>query len=167
MKEKELNKKIQVTLNKLISDEWFAGQLYRNFVMIVKPEQRSVIHDQMLDIASDEINDHYKKLVTYAITNGYDVPASYSEIHKLADKDDVKLFEKTQRNKDAKFYVKLGIESEKRAIEAYEEALKEKDVSSDVELEMILKNNYYDEVDHLEKLNFILSSIDAMEKFPG
>ena len=83
------------------------------------------------------------------------------------DKDDIKLFEKTQRNKDAKFYVKLGIESEKRAIETYEKALKEKDVSSDVELEMILKNNYYDEVEHLEKLNFILSSIDAMEKFPG
>lgn len=167
MKEKELNKKIQATLNKLISDEWFAGQIYRNFVMIVDPKQRQAIHDEMLDVASDEINDHYKKLVEYAISNGYDVPASYSEIKKFADSDDVKLFEKTARNKDAKYYVKLGIDSEKRAIEAYEEALNTKDVLADVELEMILKNNYYDEIDHLSKFEFTLNSLVAMDNFPS
>ena len=167
MKEKELNKKVQATLNKLISDEWFAGQIYRNFVMIVDPKQRQAIHDEMLDVASDEINDHYKKLVEYAISNGYDVPASYLEIKKFADSADVKLFEKTIRNKDAKYYVKLGIDSEKRAIEAYEEALNAKEVLADVELEMILKNNYYDELDHLSKFEFMLNSLVAMDNFPS
>lgn len=62
--------------------------------MVVKAEDRAVIHDEMLETASDEINDHYNKLVVFALTNGYNIPATYNEMKKFADDEDVKLFEK-------------------------------------------------------------------------
>ena len=54
-------------LNKLISDEWFAGNIYKQFAILVKPEQRNAIFDTMVDVADDELNDHYKSLVEFAL----------------------------------------------------------------------------------------------------
>lgn len=163
---KELNKRIQAALNKLISDEWFAGQIYRNFAMVVKAEDRAVIHDEMLETASDEINDHYNKLVVFALTNGYNIPATYNEMKKFADDEDIKLFEKGQKNKDAGYYLKISIDAEERAIETYEKFLQDKEVIANVDMQMILKNNYYDEIEHLNTFKFSLTQYDAMKQFP-
>lgn len=43
MEKNKLDKKIQSALDKLISDEWFAGQTYKQFVLLVDDADRSKI----------------------------------------------------------------------------------------------------------------------------
>lgn len=161
----EKNAKVQKALNKLIADEWFAGNVYRMFAIAVNGEHRDAIVGQLLSVASDELNDHYKSLVDYALQNGYSVPATYSEMKKLADKADVKLFENAKKSADALWYVDEAIESEKRAIAAYEEYVDDYEYTKIPELFMILQNNYYDEQQHLKDFSFTKSMIEASEKF--
>ena len=166
MKNQELNKNIQSALNKLIADEWFAGQIYKNFAMLVDSQERNLIYDDMMNTASDEINDHYAKLVKFALENDYIIPASYTDMKKFADAEDIKLFEKSQKNKTADYYLKEGIDAEIRAIETYEKFLHDKKVTENVDFHMILQNNYYDEIEHLNTFKFSMSSYEAMKKFP-
>ena len=165
-KEKTLEEKdIQKMLNKLISDEWFAGNIYKQFAILVKPEQRNAIFDTMVDVADDELNDHYKSLVEFALQNGYSVPTTYSEMKKFADKEDIKLFENCRKGEDAIWYVGKGIEAENRAIKTYEEYVDQDWLNKYPELQMIVKNNYYDEVEHLNTFEFMMDSFEAMNKF--
>lgn len=166
MKNPELNKNIQSALNKLITDEWFAGQIYKNFAMLVDSQERNLIYDDMMNTASDEINDHYAKLVRFALENGYAIPVIYADMKKYADAEDIKLFEKVQKNKNAEYYLKISIDAEIRAIETYEKFLHDKKVTEDISFQMIIQNNYYDEIEHLNTFKFSLSSYEAMEKFP-
>ena len=73
----------------------------------------------MLDISSDELNDHLKSIIDFALANGFSVPASYNEMKKFADKEDVKLFENCKKNENALFYIDKGIDAENRAIKTY------------------------------------------------
>lgn len=159
------DKNIKKMLNKLISDEWFAGNIYKQFAILVKPEQRDAIFQPMIDVANDELNDHYKNLVEFALQNGYSIPTTYNEMKKFADKDDIKLFENCKKGEDAIQYVEQGIKAEDRAIKIYEEYVDQDWLNKDPELQMIVRNNYYDEVDHLNKFKFMLDSFEAMNKF--
>ena len=154
-------------LDKLISDEWFAGNIYKQFVMLVSKEQRNAIKEPMLDVANDELNDHYESLVEFALQNGYSIPTTYNEMKKHADKPDVKLFEECKKNEDAIFYIKHGIESEKRAIETYEQYVDVDWLNLVPELQLIVKNNFYDEIEHLNTFEFMKTSIEAMQRFPA
>lgn len=157
--------KIQAALNKLISDEWFAGQMYKQFALAVKEDERSQIAQQMIDTAIDELTDHIKNLIDFALSNGYDVPTTYNAMKKFADKDDVKLFEDAKQNQPALYYVKKAIESENRAIEAYQKYVDDYAFAHDFQdLKIILQGNYFDEIDHLNNFEFIEKSLDAMEK---
>lgn len=66
MKNKDIDKDVQALLDKLISDEWFAGHIYKQFVLLVDNEQRYQIEEQLLDTANDEIDDHMMSLVQFA-----------------------------------------------------------------------------------------------------
>lgn len=162
-----LEKEAQKMLDKLISDEWFAGNIYKQFVMLVAPEDRNAIAEPMLDVANDELDDHYRSLVEFALQNGYSVPTTYSEMKKCADKDDVKLFENCKKGQDALFYINNGIEAEKRAIETYEKYVDVDWLNLIPELQLIVKNNFYDEVEHLKTFEFMNTSIEAMRQFPA
>lgn len=59
----------------------------------------------------------------FAKQNQYDVPSTYSEMKKYADKADVKLFENCKKGKDALFYLDEAAKSEERAIQAYEKCM--------------------------------------------
>ena len=164
-KEKTLEEKdIQKMLNKLISDEWFAGNIYKQFAILVKPEQRNAIFDTMVDVANDELNDHYKSLVEFALQNEYSIPTTYNEMKKFADKDDVKLFENCKKGEDAIWYVGKGIEAEDRAIKIYEEYVDQDWLNKVPELQMTVKNNYYDEIEHLNTFEFMMDSFEAMKQ---
>ena len=161
----ENKKNIQKMLNKLISDEWFAGHIYKQFILLVKADGRNAISEPMHDVATDEIDDHFKNLVEFALLNGYSVPVTYSEMKKFADKDDVKLFENCKKDEDAIWYVQKGIESEKRAIDAYDEYVDENWLNDFPELQIIIRNNFYDEIEHLNTFKFMLESFEAMKNF--
>lgn len=115
----------------------------------------------MLETANDELNDHYASLVAFAEQNGYDVPSTYDEMKKHADKDDVKLFESCKKGQDSLFYLGEGVKSEERAIEIYEKYVNDDHLSIEPNLEVVIKNNYYDEQQHLEDFNFAIESIQA------
>ena len=103
-----------------------------------------------------------KSMLDFALAYGYDIPSTFSEFKKYADKEDVKLFESFKKGKDSAHYLALAIEAEQRAIKSYEEVLEGIDeLAILTELQAILKNNYYDEVEHLESFNFLKYTIDA------
>lgn len=164
-KDDKKDKKVQDALYKLISDEWFAGNVYKQFVVLASVESRQQIEQLMLETSDDELDDHYASLVAFAKQNGYDVPSTYSEMKKYADKGDVKLFESCKKNQDALFYLNEGIKSEERAIETYEKYIDNDDMKCEPQLEVIIKNNYYDEQQHLEDFRFAIESIESFIKY--
>lgn len=164
--EKTKDKDVQNAIMKLASDEWFAGNIYKQFVLLVKNEDRNQIAEQMLDIAEDELDDHLKSIIDFALANGFDVPSTYAEMKKHADKDDIKLFESCKKGQDALFYIQKGIEAEKRAIETYQKLVDDYDFAYDFQdFKMIVQNNYYDEVSHLETLSFMKDQLEAAQQF--
>ena len=166
MEDKTLDKNIQAAVNKLVSDEWFAGQIYKQFVLLVKDEDRSKTAEEMLDISRDELDDHLRSLIEFGQSYGFSIPSTYSEMKKFADKEDVKLFENCKKNEDALFYIQKGIEAEQRAIETYQKYIDDYSFAHDFQdLKLIVSNNYYDEIEHLKKLKFMKDSIEAIEKF--
>lgn len=165
-KKQQLDKDVQAAIDKLVSDEWFAGQMYKQFVLLVKEEDRSKIAGEMLEIADDELDDHLRSIIEFALSYGFSVPSTYSEMKKLADKEDVKTFESCKKGQDALFYIQKGIEAEKRAIETYQKYVDDYEFSHFFQdFKLIVQNNYYDEIDHLNKLEFMKSSIEAIQKF--
>ena len=166
MDKKTLDKEVQAAINKLISDEWFAGQTYRQFILLVKDDDRSKIAGEMIEVANDEIDDHLRSLIEFALSYGFSVPSTYNEMKKLADKEDVKLFEDCKKDQDAKFYINKAIEAEKRAIDTYQKYADDYEFAHDFQdFKLIVQNNYYDEIDHLEKFEFMDESLEAAEKF--
>lgn len=166
MDKKTLDKEVQAAINKLISDEWFAGQTYRQFILLVKDDDRSKIAGEMIEVANDEIDDHLRSLIEFALSYGFSVPSTYNEMKKLADKEDVKLFEDCKKDQDAKFYINKAIEAEKRAIDTYQKYVDDYEFAHDFQdFKLIVQNNYYDEIDHLEKFEFMNESLEAAEKF--
>lgn len=79
--------------------------MYKQFVLLVSPEDRSKIAGEMLEIAKDELDDHLKSIIEFALSYGFSVPSTYNEMKKLADKEDIKLFENCKKNEDALFYI--------------------------------------------------------------
>lgn len=104
-KKQQLDKDVQAAIDKLVSDEWFAGQMYTQFVLLVKEEDRSKIAGEMLEIADDELDDHLRSIIEFALSYRFSVPSTYSEMKKLADKEDVKTFENCKKGQDALFYI--------------------------------------------------------------
>ena len=103
-----------------------------------------------------------KNMINFALAYGYDIPSTFAEFKKYADKEDVKLFENFKKGKDAAHYLKLSLEAEERAVKSYEEIMEGiDDLVFFPELQMILKNNYYDEVEHLDSFKFLKYTIDA------
>lgn len=155
---------VQKALNKLISEEWLAGSTYTLFASALDRTDRNLraVKDAFLETAVDETDDHMKSMIEFALAYGYDIPSTFSEFKKYADKEDVKLFEGFKKNKDSSYYLELAIKAEERAIKSYENVINSLDeLAVLVELQAILKNNYYDEVEHLEDFNFLKYTIDA------
>lgn len=158
------SEKVQKALNKLISEEWLAGNTYMLFVSALDREDRNykAVREAFFDTAVDELQDHMKSLLDFALSYGYDMPSTFSEFKKYADKEDVKLFETFKKGKDSAHYLELAIKAEERAIKSYEDVLENlEELAVLTELQGILRNNYYDEAEHLESFNFLKYTIDA------
>lgn len=166
---------IQKYLNKLISEEWFAGQVYTFFITSSKVEELPLIYDALKETAVDEIEDHYNKLVNYAKNLGFTVPQNYTDYKKYANEDDVRVFENFKRNKGAIYFLNECIESEERAILSYSEAIETLNKElygtcvypSEIihELIEILYGIYYDEIEHLNTFKFLHAQITAQSMF--
>ena len=64
--EEVLPKELQNILNRTISAEWFAGNIYALFLTAIKKEDRDKVLNALFETSADEINDHLKCLVKNA-----------------------------------------------------------------------------------------------------
>lgn len=157
-------KLVQKLLNKLISEEWLAGNTYLLFKTSIARNDRnaSPIVQAFDETAIDELSDHMEKLVDFAIQFGYAVPSTFKEFKKFADKNDSQLFETFKKDQDSIFYLDQSILSEQRAIASYNSAIAQLDDVYDYNgFQALLKTIYYDEVEHLETFKFLKYQVEA------
>lgn len=153
-------KKIQDMLNKVISEEWIAGNLYRQMILGCSADNRSVIKSLFSTIASDELNDHMTSLIDWAIEHGYDVPSKISEFTKYAKADATQL-EKFKTNQTADYYIAEALKSEQSAVESYTAALDIPEIVNFTDLQSLLWHIFYDEQEHITNLNSALIAYQA------
>ena len=158
-KEEKKNEKI---LKKLISEEWIAFNFYEQMIYACVPEERDTICDIFLKNRDDEKNDHYDKLVRFALENGFDVPCKISDYEMYAEESIVKQFEKWTKGKDAKYYIEQAIKAEEDAIKSYTEVLNDDDVFECIK--RLVLDFYYDEMEHLGNLNTLLIAYSVSAK---
>jgi ferritin-like protein len=153
-----MEKNIQKILDKLMAEELLAHMFYMGCPVAAKKDEAKIFEKLFIEIAEDELNDHFLSLKKWALDNDFKVPYKMKEYMKLATKD-AKRLDSLKDNQSALYYIEKAIESEKDAISSYEEALKNKDLP--YELHSILINNMFDEKEHLEKLNTLSYAFDA------
>ena len=158
---KELTKEekaIQKVLNKIMSEEILAHMFYMGCIVATCKCKSDVFSGMFSEIAEDELNDHFMKLKNWALDNGFEVPFKMKDYIKYAERDNKQL-DKLKIDEDPIYYINEATTSEAAAINSYEEALNNKDIP--YELNAILLQNYYDELEHLEKLNVLKFAIEA------
>lgn len=152
------DKRIQKTLNKIMSEEMLAHMFYMGCIVATCHCQSSEFAKMFTEIAEDELNDHFMHLKEWALFNDYEVPFKMKDYIKFAEAD-VKRLDSLKNDQDAIYYVNEAIESEKNAIESYNEAMQDDAIPYD--LNALLVQNYYDECDHLEQLSVLKYALEA------
>lgn len=156
--EKKTEQSIQHALNKLVSEERLAYEFYIGCIMAAGKYSK-YISTVFSEIAVDELNDHCAKLTTWGLENGYEIPFKYSDYAKYSGKNQAKSIDKIKQNKEPIEYVELAVENERDSIKSYEELIQKGEMP--YELNAILIQNYYDEIEHLKKLNSMKMVFDA------
>lgn len=161
MNDSIIDKKLQDAVRKLISEEYFAYQLYLFSKMAVKKEDRGVLFDLFTTIATDELDDHMKMLIDWCVEYNVDVPCSEAEFKKYADKKVSRQVLQLKKNKDAGYYLDEARKSEELAIASYKEVLNGEDVCQFTDLQSILWKIYYEEAEHLRDIDTTNIAYDA------
>jgi len=118
-------------LNKLISEEIIAHDQYIGSIVATCKCQSDEFAEMFVDIANDEYDDHFKKLVEYAIANDYDVPYKYKDYEKYADPKVFKLLNSLKSGEKTKYYIAQAVEAEKFAVEGYLTIAQDQDLPYD------------------------------------
>lgn len=161
MNDSIVDKKLQDAVRKLISEEYFAYQLYLFSKMAVKKEDRGVLFDLFTTIATDELDDHMKMLIDWCVEYNVDVPCSEVDFKKYADKKVSRQVLQLKKNKDAGYYLDEARKSEELAIASYKEVLNGEDVCQFTDLQSILWKIYYEEAEHLRDIDTTRIAYDA------
>ena len=151
--------KVQKILNKLVSEEIIASNFYLGCIMACQPDERKAFSEMFIEIAQDEMDDHCKKLCVWASNCGYSVPFKFKDFEKYAAKSVFAQYDKLKDGQGASYYVDEAIKSEEDAIKSYKEAMEYEDIPQD--LNAILLQNYYDELEHLENLQTLKMAVDG------
>lgn len=119
---------IRKEIYKLISEEYFAYQLYIFSKLAVNSEYINSISQLFDKIAIDEFNDHMLNLVKWCRDQQFDVPCSEKDFKSFANPETYKIIQNLKKNEDALYYVDEAIKSEELAIESYKKAIETKDL---------------------------------------
>lgn len=155
----EDGKKIQKTLNKLISEEIVAKDIYIGAIMAASGEEGRKFQGLFAHIAKDELEDHAKNLICWAKANGFSVPFKYADYQKFSNGDLCRILAKIKPDQNALQYVDMAIKSEHLAIQSYEDELRNSAVP--YELRTILYKNLTDEKEHLDQLMTLQTTLNA------
>lgn len=152
-------KTIQTTLNKLISEEFVANLLYKSLYNKLLFQKTKGLDDIesfkfLIDIAKDEYEDHYLKLVEYALRYNFKFPTNLKDIEKNSSSS-IKQLDSIKDDESPIYYINEAIKSEINSIKTYENVINSKQFP--YELTSICTQIYYDEIEHLEKLKTVLN----------
>lgn len=153
MKENKSVKATQKAINKLISEEWCANELYRSMISACDTKEKEVITKMFTDSADDEYYDHFTKLVKFAEMNEFEVPVKISEYEKHAE-DLFKRINKLKKGEKADYYISEAHTSEEMAMASYSVILNDEDVLP--EFKGVILEMYYDEIEHMNNLRTLL-----------
>lgn len=151
-------KKVQAALNKLISEEWLSGMAYVNMIALCDPTEVDLISKSLEKLANDEIQDHFMKLMYFALYNGYKIPLSIKDCKKFADKTLVKIFNKLKRQEDAKYYILNVVDAEDIAVASYEQMLNDTEYPD--EFLSLIRPIYHEEREHVDEIRTLLFAYD-------
>lgn len=162
MKKEEMTteeKAIQKTLNKIMSEEMLAHMLYMGCIVATCKCKAVVFEKLFIEIAEDELNDHFINLKKWAVANDFEVPFKMKDYIKYAPECNKQL-DKIKMYEDPLYYIDEAIKSEQFAIASYEEVLQDT-TNIPYELNAIMLQNYYDELEHLDDLMIMKYAIEA------
>jgi len=108
--------KLQKVVQAMISEEYFAYQLYFFSRFAVKAEDRGVLADMFAQLGADELDDHLKDLVEWCAEYNVDVPATEAEFRRAAARPMQKIVSDLKKNQDAGYYIDQAIKQEELAI---------------------------------------------------
>lgn len=151
-------RKIQKVLNKLMSEEMLAHMFYMGCTVATKKETSNVFIKMFVEIAEDELNDHFMHLKNWAVANDFDIPFKMKDYVKYAEKC-TKQLDSLKTDQSLEYYVEQAIISEVDAINSYEEVMKIEELP--YELNTIIMQNYYDELEHMDKLNILKYALES------
>lgn len=149
---------LQQAIKTLIAEEWIAGQLYLLWATGCNDSNSTC--DMLFDLFKDEIEDHYINLCDKAWMFELKLPRNVDEYLKIAGKPMQKAWEDSQKiGKPVEFYLENAILGEVAAIMTYEAVLNQfpTELNELIELKQVILNNYYEEQEHLGKLQFTLN----------
>lgn len=149
------DKKIQKIINRLVSEEWLACNMYRFYEKALRCDDCEELKQLFATIAEDEYDDHYDSIVGWAEQYGYDVPCSMKDFQKYSGPKQYQLFMGVQKKDDPEYYIEKALQAEGEAVLSYKEALEDQSIQEFGDLYAILYRNYYDELEHLEKLGLM------------
>lgn len=160
-------KSFKEAVKAMISEEWFAGQLYLFYTSGLKSENiDSETYNLMKELFLDELDDHYINLCKFAKMYEFKIPKNEEEFREYSSKVFTDAYDKTVlQNKDVKFYLEKSIEAEYEAIISYLSVLTqfESELNEMMDFKQIILNNYYEEIEHYDRLKTILDQITCFE----
>lgn len=159
------NPKIQKALNKLISEEIIAREQYIGSIVATCTCQAAEFAQIFEGIANDEYDDHYKKLVAYAIANDYDVPFKWKDYEKHAEPKLFKILNSLKSGEKTKYYIQKALDAEKLAVESYGQIAQDQDLPYD--FTSICWQIYYDEIEHVSRLEILNDALEAGAELKG
>lgn len=154
-----MKKKVQDALNKLISEEWIAGTMYINAIALCGPYDVDKISGLLEKLADDEINDHFNKLVYFALYNGYKIPLSVKDCKKFSGKTLVKIASSLKKDRDARYYIMNVMDAEDLAIASYEEMLNDPELPDG--FLSLIRPIYHEEREHMNEIRTLCIANDA------
>ena len=153
---------VEKLLNLFIANEFFAWQQYFLAKVVAKGKSLDYSGNVFTDNKNEELYDHFKELVEYAQSMGFDPEVNPKQMEENASAP----YRELKLSQSTKELTELLIDEEKQAIEEYEEAAKGKAAKENPSLKFLFSEIAKDERSHLRDLEDLLSSIEEDSSKP-
>ncbi len=153
---------VEKLLNLFIANEFFAWQQYFMAKVVAKGKSLDYSGNVFTDNKNEELYDHFKELVEYAQSMGFDPEVNPKQMEENASAP----YRELKLSQSTKELTELLIDEEKQAIEEYEEAAKGKAAKENPSLKVLFSELAKDERGHLRDLEDLLSSIEEDSSKP-
>jgi len=157
----EIEQSLKACVKKLVAEDYTQGQLYTMWTLAASPDQKPALSQLFGSIAAEETAKHAMQLVAWCDQNNCEVPCSEAEIKRLATAKTKSAMSSIRRGQPASYYVDQAIKQKQATIIEHRKAIDNQYVCQYTELQALLWSIYYDEEEHLRKLETAKSAFGA------